>query len=269
MSDHATSADGTLIAFDAHGSSDAPTIVLIHGATASRAVQPAPAKIAELTGLRVFEYDRRGRGESGDTLPYAVEREVEDIAALIEIAGGPVWLLGESSGATLALEAARSGVSATGLLLYEPPIVADDNRPRVPADFIARLDAHLAAGRRDLAFAQFSIEGVGMPPEMVGDVTESPYWSFVEPVAHTLAYDARVCGDTMNGSPEPLRRYASVTTPTTIMVGSETFPYIRTGAQALAAALPNARLVTFDGAGHQLVAEVVAPLLIETIGATR
>ena len=269
MSDHVTSADGTSIAFSQHGPAGAPTVIMIHGATASRAVQPAPAEIANATNFRVLEYDRRGRGESGDTLPYAVQREVEDIAALVDAVGGSAWLLGESSGATLALEAALAGVAATGLLLYEPPIVADDGRPRVPADFIERLDAHLAAGRRDLAFAQFSIEGVGMPPEMVGDVTQSPYWSFVEPVAHTLAYDARVCGETMSGSSEPLRRFSSITTPTTIMVGAATFPYMHSGARALAAVLPNSRVVTLDGADHQLRADIVAPLLMEIIGALR
>jgi pimeloyl-ACP methyl ester carboxylesterase len=269
MSETITSADGTVIAFDVHGPADGPAVVLVHGATASRAVQPAPAAIAELTGFRVLEYDRRGRGESGDTLPYAVEREVDDIAALVEHLGGTAWLLGESSGATLALEAARAGVPAIGLLLYEPPIVADGGRPRVPADFIERLDAHLAGGRRDLAFRQFSIEGVGMPEDMVGDVTQSPYWGFVEPVAHTLAYDARVCGDTMSGSPEPLQRFAGVRVPTTILVGSATFPYMHSGAAALADALPDARVVTLDGADHQLRAEVVAPVLRDTIGADR
>ncbi|GIE48670.1 alpha/beta fold hydrolase [Actinoplanes nipponensis] len=264
-----TSADGTPIAYELHGAAGAPAVIFVHGAIATRQLQPAPAAIAELTGLRVVEYDRRGRGESGDTLPYAVDREIEDIAALIEVVGGHGWLLGESSGATLALEAARAGQPVDGLLLYEPPIVADDGRPPVPADYTERLDALLAEGRRDAAFAQFSIEGVGLPPEMVGDVTASPYWPVVEPIAHTLAYDARVCGDTMSGSPAPLRRFAAVDTDATIVVGTQSLPYMRAGAHALAAALPKARVVELADAGHQVQAATLSPVLRETVGGTR
>jgi pimeloyl-ACP methyl ester carboxylesterase len=264
-----TSADGTPIAFEVHGADSAPAVIFVHGAVATRQMQPAPAAIAELTGLRIVEYDRRGRGESGDTLPYAVDREIEDIAALTEAVGGHCWLLGESSGATLALEAARSGLPIDGLVLYEPPIVADDGRPPVPADYTERLDTLLAEGRRAAAFTQFSIEGVGMPPEMVGDVTRSPYWPMVEPIAHTLAYDARICGDTMNGSPEPLQRFAAVDIAATIVVGAQSFPYMRAGAHALAAALPKAHVVELADAGHQVQAASISPVLRETIGGAR
>jgi pimeloyl-ACP methyl ester carboxylesterase len=164
------SADGTTIAFDEYGPADAPAVIHVYGATAHRAVRPSPAQIAEVAGgdLRVIVFDRRGRGESGDTEPYTVRRETEDIAALVAHAGGRVVLLGESSGAVLALEAARAGVPVDGVVMFEPPFVVDDQRPPVPADYLPRLDALIAEGSREDALKLFTVESVGIPEEYLG-----------------------------------------------------------------------------------------------------
>ena len=142
-----TSPDGARIAYTVRGPEDSPIVVWVHGATVFRATHDVPARFAEDEGLRVVEYDRRGRGESGDAQPYAVEREIDDLRALIDAHGGRVAaLIGESSGAVLALEAARAGVAADRVIAYEPPFVVDDSRPRLPADYVARVDAAVAAG---------------------------------------------------------------------------------------------------------------------------
>ncbi|WP_196073368.1 alpha/beta fold hydrolase [Nakamurella alba] len=253
-----TSTDGTAIALETHGPAGAPTVIGVHGATAYRGILNTAGDLADATGLRTISYDRRGRGESGDTLPYAVEREIEDIAAIVDLAPEGAWLLGESSGAVLALEAALAGVPVRGVIAYEPPFVVDAGRPSVPADYVQRIDAHIAAGRRLDAFKQFSLEGVGMPAEMVEGIAEGPWWPLVEPVAHTLAYDGRIMRDTMRGSASPLARYAAVPVPVLVLAGAESWPFVHSAAQALAAVLPAGELELLPGADHQLQPATVA-----------
>jgi pimeloyl-ACP methyl ester carboxylesterase len=162
-----TSRDGTTIAFDRTRSG--PPIVLVGGAIQHRAIDPRTAELADrlAQGFTVVHYDRRGRGDSGDTMPYAVEREVEDIEALIEEAGGSASLFGMSSGAVLTLEAAAHGLPIPRLALYEPPFVVDDTRPPVPEDYVDQLARMVAEGRRGDAVAFFLTAGVGMPAETV------------------------------------------------------------------------------------------------------
>src|SRR6266704_5313300 len=181
------SKDGTPIAFDQSG--QGPAIILVASATATR-LDEASLAAALAPHFTVFAYDRRGRGESGDTAPYAVEREVEDIDALITEAGGSAFVFGHSSGAVLALEAARLlPTKITKLALYEPPFIVDDSHPPSPPDYASRLMELVSSGRRGEAVEYFMTE-VGTPAEMVAQMRQSPMWLGLEEVAHTLAYDA-------------------------------------------------------------------------------
>ena len=155
------SADGTLIAYETHG--DGPPLILVDGALCSRAMGPSAALAKTLAEqFTVITYDRRGRGESADAVPYAVQREIEDLAALIAATGGAAFVCGVSSGAVLALEAAAFGLPITGLALYEPPFIVDDSRPPMPADYVDQLNVFLASGRRGDAVRLF-MRNVGMP----------------------------------------------------------------------------------------------------------
>ncbi|GAA0516763.1 alpha/beta hydrolase [Paractinoplanes deccanensis] len=263
------SQDGTRIAFDEHGPADAPAVVHVYGATAHRAVQPSPSEIAGAAGgaLRVIVFDRRGRGASGDTQPYEVRREIEDIAALIAHAGGRAVLLGESSGAVLALEAARAGLPVDGVVMFEPPFVVDDQRPPVPADYLPRLDALLAEDRREEALKLFTVESVGIPEEYLGGMTAMPTWEPAIRVAPTLRYDGRVMAGLMAGDPAPLRRYAGVTVPVLVLVGEQTFPFLKPAAAAIAEVLPKGELLEIPTENHTLTPQAVAPPLREFLSA--
>lgn len=247
-----TSRDGIDLAFDIHGSADAPTAVWVHGATAYRAFQGTAALVAELAGLRVLTYDRRGRGESGDAPDYDPQREIDDIAALIDVLGGRVdALIGESSGAILALEAARSGVAASAVIAYEPPFIIDDSRPPLPADYVERLDRLTAAGDFEGAHRLFLTAAVGLPAEFIDGIVSSPMWPLLEPVAPTIAYDGRISRDYMAGSAEPLARFATLETPALVAVGDQSMPFMIDGARALAAAAPAVRVEIIPGGTHQ------------------
>jgi pimeloyl-ACP methyl ester carboxylesterase len=250
------SKDGTTIAFDRSG--DGPAIVLVGGALSDRS---AAADLAtELAPrFRVTAYDRRGRGDSGDTAPYAVHREVEDIEALIVAAGGNAFVFGHSSGAVLALEAARSLPGRiTRLALYEPPFIVDDNRPPLPADYVTRLEALVSAGRRGDAVEYFMTTGPGVPSEVVSGMRGEPFWPSLEAVAHTLVYDVTILGDAMAGGPAPLQRWASVTVTTLVMDGGGSPDWQRNAARALSEVLPDARHRTLEGQGHGADSKVLA-----------
>src|SRR5215216_1992011 len=187
-----TSNDGTTIAFDRLG--EGPPVILVCGQSTDRSSNAGVAALLA-PDFTVFNYDRRGRGDSGDTAPYAVEREVEDIDALIKEAGGSAFVYGMSSGAALALEAAASGLAITKLALWEPPFILDDSRPRPPAD-TARIYTELVSrGRRGEAVEFFMRQVVGLPAEFVAQARKAPWWPAQEALAHTLAYDATIMGD--------------------------------------------------------------------------
>lgn len=210
-----------------------------------------PGRVADLSGLRVVDYDRRGRGDSGDTGTYAIEREIEDIAAIIDAVGGRVdALIGESSGAVLALEAARAGVAADRVVAYEPPFVVDDSRPPLPVDYVARLDA--AADAEDAAEAfRIFFDAIGLPPEMAQGITFAPNWDQMASAAHTIRYDGRFMAPLSVGDPAPLARYRDAAVPVLVGIGSDTWPFVKTGGEAVAAALPQARVEVFPGGSHQ------------------
>jgi pimeloyl-ACP methyl ester carboxylesterase len=252
-----SSKDGTTIAFDRSG--EGPALILVDGALCSRSFGPMGPLAALLAPhFTVYTYDRRGRGDSGDMLPFSVEREVEDIEALIAEAGGSAFVYGISSGAALAFEAARQLPTIAKLALYEPPYSLDEDYIPRFREYRTQLDELLAAGRRGDAVERF-MRLVGAGDEGVAGMRHSPVWPVFEAVAPTLAYDAAALGD----SSVPIERAASITMPTLVMAGGATFPFIQQSAQVLAAALPHAQHRTLDGQTHEVAAEALAPVLVE------
>jgi pimeloyl-ACP methyl ester carboxylesterase len=247
-----TSKDGTTIAFERLGTG--PTIILVSAALADRA---DTAKLARLLAEKftVISYDRRGRGQSTDTQPYALEREVEDIAALIDAAGGSAYLFGSSSGSVLALEAAsRLGRAVGGLFMYEPPLIVDDSHPPMPDDLAAQVEKLLAADRRHDAVKLFFHKGMGIPAVFVTLMRWlMPGWSKMARIAHTIPYDLAVLAGTQTGQPLPDSRWASAQLPTLVMVGSKSEPFFHTGAQALAGLLPDGQYRPLVGGNHGAV----------------
>jgi pimeloyl-ACP methyl ester carboxylesterase len=188
-----TSRDGTSIAFERSG--EGPALVLVDGAMCSRQFGPTEATAAALNAaFTVYRYDRRGRGDSTDTPPYEVAREVEDLDALVAEAGGSAFAYGISWGAGLALEAAASGISSTRLALFEPPYTAEGGDASQQRDDTLRMAQLLEAGRRGEAVEVF-FSWVGMPEEAVAEMRSSPVWSALEEIAPTIAYDGKVLGD--------------------------------------------------------------------------
>ncbi len=253
------SKDGTRIAFDQHGSG--PPLILVGGALSERSSWGPLAKLLA-PHFTVFALDRRGRGDSGDTPPYAVEREIEDIDALIGAAGGVASIHGQSSGAVLALEAtARLGDGVQRLSLYEPPFIIDDSRPPPPPGFAAHIDGLLAAGARGEAVAYWMTDVVGAPPEAVAQMQATPAWPAMEALAHTLPYDIAVLGNGMSGSPLPAARWSAVTQPVLVMDGGASPDWIRTTARTLAGVLPNAEHRSLEGQAHNAAPEALAAAL--------
>jgi pimeloyl-ACP methyl ester carboxylesterase len=254
-----TSKDGTTIAFDRLGSG--PPVVLVCGGSVSRMADAAIAQ--ELASdYTVLNYDRRGRGDSGDTLPYAIEREVEDIEAVIGAAGDDAHVWGSSSGAVLALIAAERGAPVRRLALWEPPFIPE-GYPRPPEDQVEQYERMVAEGRRGDAVEYFMSKVVGLPPEFVDGARQQPWWSATEALAHTLAYDARIMGDYRI----PVERVATIATPTVVIAGGADMPFMRESAQALADALPNGEARFLDGQGHDVDPTVLAPAMREFLGA--
>ncbi len=257
-----TSQDGTTIAYTRIGSG--PAVILVDGAMCHREFGPATPLAAELAPhFTVYTYDRRGRGESTDTAPFSVTREVEDLDALIKEAGGTAQVYGISSGAALALEAARAGLPITKLAVYEFPLVVDDTRPPVPADYTDRLEKAIASGRNGDAIKIFMRDGVRVPAAFVFMMRLMPAWPKMKKIAPTLRYDAAMFDDLQSGNPLPEGRWAGVNVPTLIMDGGKSPAWMRNGIAALAKAVPGAEHRTIEGQTHMLKAKAVAPVLID------
>jgi pimeloyl-ACP methyl ester carboxylesterase len=207
----------------------------------------------------VYNYDRRGRGESGDPQPYAVEREIEDIAALVNEAGGSACLYGASSGAALALDAAASGLPVAKLALWEPPYILAGTRPGLPANTAKVYSDFIAEGRRDDAVLYFMTTVVGLPEAFAAQARHAPWWPAQVALAHTLVYDATIMGDYAL----PAQRAASVATPTLVLAGGASFDWIITTAQRLAEIMPHAQYRNLEGQTHDVAAHVLAPALAE------
>jgi pimeloyl-ACP methyl ester carboxylesterase len=262
-----TSSDGTVIGFDRRGNGS--VVILVDAALCHRGSGPNRGLAERLSReFTVVSYDRRGRGESTDTAPYAVDREVEDLAALIDAAGGRAHVYGISSGGALALEAARQlPEKVTRLVLYEVPYIVDDSRPPVPVTYPSQLAELIAAGRRSATVKLFIRDVVGFPAAFVALMPLFPGWSKNTAVAHTLAYDAAVMGDGQRGTPLPRERWRSLSVPTLVASGSKSPPWIRNAATQLAEVLPNAEHRTLDGQRHYVKADAIAPVLTEFLAA--
>ena len=248
------SRDGTAIAYERSG--HGPPVILVMGAFNDRGTG-APLAAFLAPDFTVFTYDRRGRGDSGDTAPYAVERELEDLAALLGEAGGSAAVFGFSSGAVLGLQAAAHGLAITKLALYDAPFDVD-GRHRPAVDHAARLAALVQAGRRGDAVEYFQSQVVGLPAELVAQIRHAPVRPALEQMAHTLVYDMTIIGD---GS-LPTRLAASVKVPV-LVIDSGDFgrASMRRAAQALAAALPDGRHLALEEQHHQIVPGTIGPPL--------
>jgi pimeloyl-ACP methyl ester carboxylesterase len=252
----ALSADGTEIAFDQTG--HGPPVILVVGAFNDRSTGAPLAKALE-SQLTVLNYDRRGRGASGDTQPYSVEREVEDLDALIREAGGEARVFGYSSGANLALEAAGRGLNITKLALYEAVFIVGDRAPRPPKDMADQLAKLVAAGRRGDAVELFQTRFVGIPEEVVVQMRHAPFRPALEATAHTLVYEALIVGDLSL----PVARLKSINAPTLAVYGGASPALMGDAAKALAELLPKGRVRSLDGQTHDIVPSALAPVLLE------
>ncbi|HEV8567821.1 MAG TPA: alpha/beta hydrolase [Actinoplanes sp.] len=254
-----SSKDGTSIAYERLGTG--PALILTGGLLGRSENAPLATELA--AHFTVYNYDQRGRGDSGDTLPYAVAREIEDIEAILAVAGGPAHLYGVSAGGALALEAAAAGVAIDRLAVYEVPygLAGSPERWR---EYVVELDALLAEGRRGDAFALF-MRTAGAPEQDIVSARNSPMWPDLEAVAHTLAYGAACLAD---GQP-PAARLARITRPTLVATGSTIDPHMSRlradvfaeAADAIAASIPNAHRQTIDGQTHMVDPKALAPVL--------
>ena len=244
-----TSKDGTRIAFDRTG--EGPAVILVVGAFNERPTGAPLARALE-QHFTVFNYDRRGRGESGDTAPYAVEREIEDLDALITEAGGSARVFGYSSGAILSLRAAAQGSAISQLALFEPPPTGARAGELAP-----ELSELVAAGRRGDAVELFQTEAVGIPAAIVAQLRNAPFRPALEKIAQTLAYESTI----IKALPDGLT--ASVKVPTLVIDGDQSPEVMRQAAKSLADALPDGQYRTLVGQGHDIDPDVMAPVLVE------
>jgi predicted alpha/beta-hydrolase family hydrolase len=254
-----SSADGTAIAYDRTG--DGPAIVLVHGAFTDK-THPTLAAVATALApwFTVLNYDRRGRGESGDTRPYAVDREVEDLAAVIAAVGGSAMVFGGSSGSGLVLEAAVRGLPITRLALWEPPYHVDETAPYLPADFAVRLEKLVDSGQRGDAVALFLTDAAQAPAEVVAAMRADPSWAASEAIAHTLAYEAAVMGPS---NALPTERLQTLTQPTLVLTGGASPAWMVNGGKAVAATIPGALHRVLENQMHNVDPAALVPDLLE------
>ena len=254
---HVTSKDGTIIAYEQSG--QGPALVVVGGVLGDHHQQAGlAALLAE--HFTVYNIDRRGHGESGFTAPYAVEREVEDLDALITEAGGSAFVYGTSGPGVLSMEAAARGLSPKmkKLAVWEPPYILEGSRPPVPQDYKEQLAQLLREGRKGDMIELFLTKAVGMPAEFVAPMRQSPFWAAQEAFAPTLVYDATLMGDFSL----PKERIAKTTVETLVIDGG-TVPWMSQAAQAVADTLPHAHRHTLAGQPHNVADEAMAPVLIE------
>lgn len=257
--DMVTSRDGTKIAYDKVG--HGPVVILVAGALSARLFWSGP-ELAKLLAshFTVINYDRRGRGDSTNTLPYSPMREIEDIEALIDQAGESAYLYGHSSGAALAIEAAiKLGKKVKKLAIYDVSYNSDDNARKAAIEYGKQLTKLLAAGNKGDAVALF-MKRVGLPDEQIQGMRHAPMWQSLEALAPTLAYDNSVMGE---DNSMPRDRITSIAVPTLVMAGGAGSAFMRSTAQELAKAIPNAQLRILKDQTHDVNIEVLAPVLEE------
>jgi pimeloyl-ACP methyl ester carboxylesterase len=256
--DTVVSRDGTRIAFQRTGMGR--PVILVDAALCRRGFGPS-GDLAELLApqFAVITYDRRGRGASGDTPPYAVEREIEDLAALIDKAGGTASLVGTSSGAVLALEASNRLSGVRKLALYEPPLILDSSHPSTEQHW-ARIGAALAAQDRGAAVDEF-LRMVGVPTLFIRLMHVMPTWSKLRAMAHTLLYDGILLEGLQRGQPLLVNRWPSVTAPTLVITGSRSADWMKSGNRTLSLSLPNSQNQLLKGQRHSVKPKALAPVL--------
>ncbi|WP_326821758.1 alpha/beta hydrolase [Streptosporangium sp. NBC_01639] len=260
-----TSSDGTVIAFEKVG--QGPPVVLVDGAFVYRAIDPWAPQFASLLADKytVYTYERRGRGNSGDNsgdaAPYAIAREIEDLAAVIKEAGGSANVVGLSSGAVLALDAAASDLPITKLAVYEPPFIVDDSHPPRPDDYLAVAKEIIADGRKGDAIAHALTKTVFLPPEMVEGMRAEPFFGAMEAVGNTVAYDGEIMDGLMSGKPLPTDRWSSLSVPTLVLYGGASEQWVHNGAKALNELLPTAEVQGLEGQTHEIDASVLASVV--------
>ncbi|OQR63673.1 hydrolase [Streptomyces maremycinicus] len=253
------SRDGTELAYARAG--EGPAVILVSGAMSTGGTMaPLAALLADR--CTVLRYDRRGRGGSGDTAPYAVEREVEDLAALIDAVGGEAALYGISSGGALALAAAAAGLPVRRVAVYETPYALDEEGTRERAAYTANLTEALAQGRRGDAVELF-LRLTGLAEEMIQGARRSPMWEGMEAIAPTLAHDDAVMG----GGTPPRERLASITVPVLAAAGGASPPWLREATRAVAEACPDGTYRELEDQTHMVDPAVLAPVLAEFLGA--
>ena len=263
MTRYARSKDGTAIAYEQGGAG--PTVILVDGALCSRSFGPSGALAAALEKhFTVVRYDRRGRGGSRDTEPYELDREVEDLHALVAQAGGRASLLGLSSGGALALHAAAAGLPIDGVVVYEAPYV-DEGGERSTAGHEVQLQRLIARGDRGGAVSYFMRDMVGAP-RFVPIMMRLFFWMWpkLKAVAHTLPYDAAV----MTGFRVPRERFATIACPVLVLCGGKTDPRLKAAARALVQAIPGARRNELPGQTHNVKPAVLAPAVIYGLATT-
>jgi pimeloyl-ACP methyl ester carboxylesterase len=255
-----TSHDGTTIAYDKQG--EGPAVIVVDGALSVHS-SGGKSELAKLLAphLTVYGYDRRGRGGSGDTLPYAVDREIEDIEALVDHAGGSAFLYGHSSGASLAMLASmKLGVKVGKLAMYEAPYNDDQEAQRTWAQYLSGLAEALGDGRRGDAVALF-MQLVGTPAEQVDAMRAAPFWPGMEAIAPTLAYDHAAIQGPANSVPTDVA--ARVSVPALVIAGDAGIPFMPGTARTLSQAMPHGQLRILEGQTHEVSAAVLAPVLAE------
>jgi pimeloyl-ACP methyl ester carboxylesterase len=248
-----TSGDGTSIAFERVG--NGPAVILVDAAGNFRGFSPMPQLAQALSQhFSVFTYDRRGKGASTDTLPYAVDREIEDLQALIGLAGGSAHVHGFSSGAILGLLAAERGIGIGKLSLLEPPLRVGAAAP--PSGLGGEVARLIVTGRRGGAYERW-LTGIGVPPDMITGMRQSPLWPALEASAHTLIYDSLIPGAM------PPDRLAAITTPTLVVASESSDDRLRNWARGVAQALPAGSARFLPGTWHGVPAEHLAPALTQ------
>jgi pimeloyl-ACP methyl ester carboxylesterase len=258
-----TSKDGTKIAFDKVGAG--PVVILVNGAMVHRSSNPTMAQLAELLGehFTVYNYDRRGRGESGDTKPFTKAREIEDIQALVEDAGGQAMIFGISSGGAVTLEATASILGITRAVVYEVPFIVDNGRQPLP-DYAERSTRLVEEGKLNELVEYWVMEVVGIPAEYVAGMKQDQnMWGGMLTLAPTIPYDAAFVGEFMRGNPLPTDHWANLKVPVLVADGGASDAWMGHAADALASVLPHASRQVLKDQTHAVDPNVLAPVLIE------
>jgi len=262
MTQFTTSKDGTQLAYSITGNGE--PLILVDGAFGHRNFggnKDLPPHLSEY--FTVYTYDRRGKGESSDTLPYTVEREFEDLQAIVDVIGEPANVYGISSGAALALEAANYGVPMKKLALYEAPYIVDGSRKPLPDDYTEVLTRYIMEGKQSEAVKYFMKAGVGLPVFFIWIIQWMPAWKELKKSVHTVLYDTHILGENSYGKPYPAGQWSNVQTPTLVISGTKSELWAQNSMKQLAAVLPNATHADLLKQTHMVKPQVLAPKLIE------